>query len=207
MKYREFLNELPQRRYPVDTDLGFPSKFENSRLVKKILKSDKTVFIESFNNDRNLYRFKNRFVLVDEYYHQIIYYMTWKQKFYKCLNSEVAIETIHWRDRSVFGFSNLTQHVYLDLLLPLTKVIMCDYEHTSPGERFWFRLVETALNKNLKVYYFNFLPTSHIFKNELITINDEFDLKEILLDKTPWGDNMNSQSKRILISSKMLTCR
>jgi hypothetical protein len=205
MKYREFLGEMPIRRYPTDPELGLADKQKNSKLTEKILASSKKQLIKSYGNYRELYRWKNHYALIDMKDREIIYYLQWKQKYYKFLNSEVISETFHWKNRAVFGLSTITEYAYLDLLLPLTSIIMCDYEHTQPGENFWLRLIEAAISRKLHVYYLNMLPISSTVKRELIPITDDNDLKAIIMLNEPWGDRNANMAKRILISVKPLT--
>lgn len=200
MRYHEFLTELPQRRYPVDPNLGFMDNRHNYRLAKTVIKSSKKKLVKDYGADRYLYKFGNKFILVDEYNRRVLYYCGYKQKYYKFLNKIVTSEILHWRDRTVFGLGNTSEYVYLDLLLPLTGVLMSDHEHTMPGERFWSRLIETALSRRLLVYFINFTPVNPTINREIIYIGSESDLRQLELDGAVHGVESSYRSKRWIIS-------
>lgn len=190
---------------PLDDELGF-KHFENNReLAATILKSKKSILIETTHLGNILFKNGNKFIVVDPHRIQVIYYLKWKQSFYKLLNTTVSQEIIHWRDRGIFETRNLTSHVYLDLLLPINNVIMSDFIHTNPAENFWLKLIDESFDRDLQIYTVDFN------KNQLYHIKDKLDFNSFIISKnektskSPWGDQVKFEARRIIISKIFLT--
>ena len=206
---RHYISEMPRRIDPLDPELGFKDLNLNRRIASGVLESSNKIQIKQFNNGLVLYRIANKFVLIDPFRVTVVYYLAWKTKFFKYLNTKVVSTVLHWRDRPIPGQIGLTSWVFFDLLLPIEGAIMTDIKHSSPGEAFWVRRIEEALEKNLYVYYLDLLPSDEATNRQLLRIKDSLHLYHLLIpnvdDKTqPWGDTTKFEGRRIIISNKQI---
>lgn len=199
------LTEMPRRMIPSDEDLGFRHQKNNQDLVTDVIKSKRSVLIETTHLGNQLFKNGNKFILIDPYRVQVLYYLKWSEVYYKLLDTKVTQEVLHWRDRNLFETRNLTSHVFFDLLLPINNVVMTDFKHTNPGERFWLRVVDEAFDRGLYVYTVDFNI------NRLVRINDKLDFSALLIpkdektSKNPWGDLSKFEARRVIISSNVLS--
>jgi hypothetical protein len=201
--------EMPRRIYPVDPDLGFTVEKNNRDLASEIIKSKNTIQLESTKLGNILYKYGNKFVLVDPYRMMVLYYLSWKDKYYKYLNSTVSQEVLHWRDRGLYETIDLSSHVFFDLLLPIHGKIMTDFIHTNSGERFWLRRINETFNKNLHIYCIYFLQTTDSSR-KIVKVKDDLSFKSLLispdnkLSNNPWGYDNKFEARRILITQEPL---
>lgn len=196
---------MPRRIVPMNDELGFKHYQNNRELATEILKSKKSILIETTQLGNQLFRNGNRFILIDPHRIQVLYYLKWKQKYYNLLKTTVSQEIIHWRDRGIFETRNLTSHVYLDLLLPINNVIMSDFLHTNPAERFWLKLVDEAFDREFGVYSLNFNRQQLIHLTSKLDFNSLLISKDEKTSKNPWGNKVKFEAHRIIISKIHLT--
>ena len=202
------LTEMPKRITPQDKELGFKVTKSNSDLAKEILQSNKSRLIETTQLGNQLYRYGNRLVLIDPHHVKVLYYMKWEDIYFKLLGITVTKEVLQWRDRGVFESRNLTSHVFFDLLLPIRSVVMTDIKHSDPGERFWLRIIDEAFDRNLLVYFINFLQTDANNNHQVTLLKNKLDFSALLISsdnkQTPWGDEDKFMARRIVITTKVL---
>jgi hypothetical protein len=202
------LIEMPKRITPQDKELGFKVTKNNSDLAKEILKSNKSLLIETTQLGNQLYRSGNRFILIDPHHVKVLYYMKWEDIYFKLLGITVTKEVLQWRDRGVFESRNLTSHVFFDLLLPLRSVVMTDIKHSDPEERFWLKIIDEAFDRNLLVYFINFLQTDVNNNHQVTLLKNKLDFRALLISsdnkQTPWGEEDKYMARRIVITTKIL---
>jgi hypothetical protein len=211
MKHRKFnLSESPRNIEPKDSNLGFTVTADNEKLALAILNNKKAIKIEHTNLGNILYRYGNKFILVDPFYKKVVYYLSWNDRYFKIIDAVVSQEVLHWRDSNSFEYRNLSAHVFFDLLLPIHGKILTDHLHTSAGQRFWLRRIDEAFDRKLHVYCVYFLPTEHQSHKRIAKVNDKIAFNSLLipydswLSHNPWGNQKKFEARRILISETTL---
>lgn len=198
-KKHEDISESPRRINPTDPNFGFQSLQDNSSLTSKILHDTDTILWDRIHG-YPLYKLNNKMVIIDTFTNRIIYYLQWKDEYERHLNTTVATETLHWRDRSVSKLLGVSFLMYLDKLLEIHGSIMTDLVHTADGERFWINLISKAIENKLQVYYYNNVPSDV----KIIKITDQYEFSSILNDYIPWGNKTKNQTQKFVISNKIL---
>lgn len=209
---RKMLAELPKRIELSPDEFGLKNVEYNYRVASSILKHPQKTLVETYPRQRNLYRYQNRFILIDEESVMVLYYLSWKEEFFKILNTTVTTEVLHWRNRgqTMMGFANLTRHVFFDLLLPLRGAVLSDSLHTPSGEAFWVKIIEESFDRNLGVYYLNFLPVNTHVNREIIQLHDKNDFLDLTnptnsVVRAPWGGHEKFEARRFLILDRTQT--
>jgi hypothetical protein len=116
---------------------------------------------------------------------------------------------LHWRDRGLFETTELSSHVFFDLLMPIHGNVMTDSLHTGPGERFWLRRIDDAFNRNLNVYCVYLIPTDNS-PRKIVKATSKLSFNSLLitsdsdLSRSPWGDEDKFEARRVLISQTPL---
>jgi hypothetical protein len=204
---KSFINEMPRIIEPRDPDFGFSDSKINQQIAISILRSSRKIEIKSFNDGNIIYRLGNKFILVDPFRRRVLYYFSWRSKFFKLLNATIVSEVLHWRDLRVGTYVDLSQWVFFDLLLPIESAVMTDIFHTRPGARFWMRRISEAFKLGLNVYYVDFLPGKNN-KRTLRKLSNMMDLDSMLLgdeNDSPWGPEEKFKARRIIISRKNIS--
>lgn len=208
---KKILQELPRRIQLPPDEFGLKNEKYNSRIVSTILAAKNKSMIESFGDGRDLWRYKNKFILIDSRLQQVLYYLSWREEHYNFFDRMVATEVLHWRNRGQYmmGLSNLTQHVFFDLLLPLYGAILSDRLHTSYSEAFWVKMIEAAFNRDIAVYYVNFIAVSSNINREIIRLYDRNDFLNLVnpnnpIVREPWGNDEKYESRKFLLTLEPL---
>jgi len=186
------------------SEFGLKNVEFNRKLTKKLVSLSKLDEIERYSRDRILYKIKNRYVLISHEINEILYYLSYKQKFVSFIGSLVSQEILHWKNRSQYmaGLSRISDHVFLDLLLLNTGHIMSSNLHTVHSRYFWEKLTYLALDRNLLVRYLNLIQDQTGSRYE-VQILDKESLQDVLIDFEIWGDGNKFQARRLLISNKI----
>jgi len=207
---RQSLFEMPRRIPLPDNEFGLKNTAHNKKIANSIMLNKNAVVLEEFTYHRKLYKYKNKFALIDTDNAVLLYYMRYQNQYIKYLQAEVTSEVLLWKNRSQYlvGLTNITSRVFFEYLLPINGIIMTDTLHTEPGELFWLKRIEEALSKKLYVYYINLLPVDQNTNREIVRINDILDILYLSGDnvmKNPWGNEEKYEASRILISINELS--
>jgi hypothetical protein len=202
------IGESPQRIKPPNPELGFDVDRNNRELASEILRSNRASVVHTTQMGNLLYKYGNRFILVDPHQAVVLYYMKWTDEYYSLLGTTVTREVLHWRNRGVFESRNLTSQVFFDLLLPIHGCVMTDIVHTEPGEGFWLRMIDEAFDRGLYIYNIDFLQGKMRSTPEVKLLANKMEFHSLLImnsaAQSPWGGEHKFNARRIVISNRIL---
>jgi hypothetical protein len=194
----EVLNEMPKR-------IGhwLPSELVDSKSNREVYLENKRdkykKLIKQLADNVILYRSKGTFFIQDDKLEQVTYQMTYKVDKNAKLGQYVWQSTV-WNPGGKPYLEGFPRKVIFDYLIPEYGTIVTDSEQSWEGERFWKILIMYAFQRNLNVYYYNFM-TKELIKMESFGQWEIFD-RDNTYDI--WGDSDKHKLKRMLITNKEL---
>jgi hypothetical protein len=152
MNEKDFATRMLESPYligPVDYELGDPGR--NQKTLEQLMAQPDLTQLESFKGIP-IYETGQQIFAVDEDTRRIAYLVTYEFKYLRKLNVRGISQIKLWRSAAPRG---LTAHVFWNVLLPLTGVMISDNVQTNSGQKFWTDSITEALLRGAFVYLVN----------------------------------------------------
>jgi len=169
--------------------VGYKPKQMNIEMYRKLASDKRKKHLDSLTKDIHLYAFPDKFAVLDEKKHEVLYLVQFKIAVFFGRKSISQIQV--WRNMGNPLTEGLAKKIFFDFLFPKAECVVTDKQQTSYGRTFWELRIADAIARNLPVYL---CDQNTRTKKRLNSYDDFTDLADGW-----WGDDPKFQAKKIAI--------
>lgn len=170
---------------------------QNHELYRQLKNNPNKQLLKSISDSCHIYSSNKTIFCLDDELEMVTYEMQFKT------NTNLVIGDFVWQAsiwRGSSNIANIPTELFFEHLVVKYQTVITDSKQSWDGKRFWLDRIQDAFNRNLGVYFFDFMY------NKLTKIDSYKDwIKFYKENQTEiWGKSDLYQMKRMVISTKLL---